>query len=97
MTRDEAILLVSRALSIFLGIFGLQDATYLPERLFGYLHYVNEARAAGAFGIGLYLPAVYRIEVAFLFVRIAIYLLLAVVFWRCAPWIQNTLLPEREV
>jgi hypothetical protein len=36
------------------------------------------------------------VEVGFLFLRIAIYPTLAVAFWKCAPWAERTLLPERE-
>jgi hypothetical protein len=96
MERKEAVRLVSRALSIIYLVFGLYETTYLPERLFSYLHYINEWRSAGAPGPSMYLPTLYRVTVGFLLVRIAFYLALAVVFWTCAPWVERTLLPERE-
>jgi len=96
MQRKEGVRVVSRVLSIFFGVFGLYETTYLPERLFSYLHYTNEVRSAGVASAGLYLPTLYRITVGFLFVRIAVYLILAVIFWKCSPWVERTLLPERE-
>ncbi len=95
MDRKQAVCLVSRALSLIFGVFGLEDTTYLPERLLSYAHYANEWRSAGAPGGG-FLPSLSRVEVGFLFVRIAIYLALAVIFWRCGSWVEHTLLPERE-
>jgi hypothetical protein len=96
MDRKQAVRLVSRALSLVFGVFGLEDATYLPERLLSYLHYTNEWRSAGTPAQAAFLPSLYRVEVGFLFVRIAIYLVLAVIFWNCGPWAERTLLPEPE-
>jgi hypothetical protein len=96
MNRKEAMRVVSRALSIVCGVFALEETTYLPERLLSYVHYTNEWRSAGTPSQIMYLPTLYRIEAGFLFVRIAIYLVLAVVFWKCTPWVERTLLPEIE-
>ena len=96
MERREVVRLVSRALSVFYAVFALYETTYLPERLFPYLHYTNEARLAGVPNPNMYLPTLYRLSVGFLFLRIAIYLTLAAVFWKCGPWVQRTLLPEGE-
>ena len=96
MERKEAVRLVSRALSVVFGVFALEDTTYLPERLLSYVHYTNEWRSVRAPGANLFLPSLYRVEVGLLFVRIAIYLALAVVFWKCTRWVERTLLPESE-
>ena len=96
MERKDAVRLASRARSLLFGVFGLEDTTYLPERLLSYAHYTNEWRSAGGPGPASFLPSHYRVEVGFLFVRIAIYLTLAVIFWKCGPWVQRTLLPEGE-
>lgn len=95
MDRKLAVRLVSRALSLIFGVFGLEDTTYLPERLLSYAHYTNEWHSSGAPGAAKFLPSLYRVEVGFLLVRIAIYLTLAVVFWRCGSWVERTLLHER--
>ena len=95
MDRKAAVLLVCRALALIQGISALMETLYLPERLYSYLHYTHQvAQASNSVG-SVYLPSLYRMEVAFLFVRILIYLVLAVVFWKCAPWLESALLPER--
>ena len=95
MQRKEAVRLVSRILSIIYSVFALYETTYLPERLFSYLHYTHEWRSAGAPGAAMYLPTLYRLSVGFLFVRLAMYLALAVLFWNCGPWVERTLIPAR--
>jgi hypothetical protein len=78
------------------GISALYEITYLPERLFAFLHYINKAKSLGASGTDFYFSTLSMVTVAFLFVRIVIFLLLAVIFWNCAPWVERILLPERE-
>jgi hypothetical protein len=95
MDRKAALLLVSRALALIQGVCALIETSYLPERLYSYLHYAHQVAQVSVPVGSLYLPSLYRVEVAFLFLRILIYLVLAVVFWNCAPWVENTLLPER--
>jgi hypothetical protein len=95
MDRKTAVLLVSRALALVQGICALIETCYLPERLLSYFHYMRQAGPVHDLGGGFYLLSLYRVEVLFLFVRIAIYMTLAFVFWKCAPWVQDALLPER--
>jgi hypothetical protein len=94
MDRKAAVLLVSRALSVIQGICALVETSYLPERLISFLHYAHQADSLNTSGQALYLLNSYRTETAFLFVRIGIYLILAVVFWNCGPWVERTLQPE---
>jgi hypothetical protein len=96
MDRKAAVLLVSRALALIQGICALIETSYLPERIHSFLHYAHAATEAGVPGSSLYLVNSYRVTVAFLFVRIVIYLVLAVVFWKCPSWVESSLLPERE-
>jgi hypothetical protein len=96
MDQKAAVLLVSRALALLQGICALIEASYLPERIHSYLHYARAAAEAGVPGSALYLVNSYRVTVAFLFVRIAIYLALAMVFWKCPYWVESSLMPERE-
>jgi len=96
MRRKEIILLVSRVLSVFYFVWATYDTTYLPERLTSYLHYAGEARMAGKPISGSYLSSLYAVSVGMIFVRITIYVVLAVVFWKCGPWVERTLLPERQ-
>jgi hypothetical protein len=94
MKRIEAVVLISRALSLSWGVSALYEASYLPERLFSYVHYHNGVAEAGPSPADFYLPELYRLAVAFVFVRFVGYLLLAIVFWRCGPWVERTLSPE---
>ena len=81
MERKEAVRVVSRALSFIWGVSALEETTYLPERLISYVRYTDEW---------------HPVDVGLLFVRIAINLALAVVFWKCGPWVERTLLSESE-
>ena len=94
MKRIEAVVLVSRALSLLWGVSALYEATYLPERLFSYVHYHNKVTEVGLSPLDFYFTQLYRLAVAFLFVRFVCYLLLAIVFWKCGPWVERTLLPK---
>jgi hypothetical protein len=96
MRRIAAVVLVSRALSLLWGVSAVYEATFLPERLFSYVHYHNKVTEVGLSPVDFYLPQLYRLAVAFLFVRFVGYLLLAIIFWRCGPWVERTLLPQVE-
>ncbi len=89
MNREVAVLLVSRALACIQGIYAVDDATYLPERLFSLHHYA-------LLGQGDYLVSLYPLAVAFIFCRVAILLILTFAFWNCGPRIAQFLLPERK-
>ncbi len=94
MTRKEAVVLVSRALSLLWGACALNEVTYLPERLRSLGHYAIGGSTLGFSASDSYISDSYRLSLILLLVRIAIYLTLAVVFWRCGPWVEETLLPE---
>ena len=94
MNRKENIRLMSRVLSISFGVSALIETAYLPERPYSYVSYANRARLPGATVGDIHFYGANRIGVGFLFLRIAINLLLAVAFWKCAPWVENLLIPE---
>lgn len=96
MDRKAALILASRALALIQGICALIEISYIPERLFSYLHYAHMVGQAGAPTNAAYLSTSYQLEAGFLLFRILIYLTLAVVFWNCAPWVQRIMLPESE-
>ena len=48
----------------------------------------------GPNGIASYLASLYSTEVGLLCIRIALLLLLALIFWQCGPRIRALLLPE---
>jgi hypothetical protein len=102
MNREEAVLLVSRALACIQGISALLEAAYLPERFMTLHHYAQRlqmavaARDAAAFDLETYYVSGERVEIAFFFGRIAFLLLMALLFWNCGPKIARFLLPERK-
>ena len=99
MTREDGVLLVSRALACIEAIYALTDASYLPERFVALHHYVQEALAAShttTFEIATYYVSLERVEIGLFFGRIAFLLLMALLFWNCGPRIARFLLPERE-
>ena len=91
MARSEIVRLVSRALAIIQFIMGLEEITYLPSRLISAHHYIG-----GTLSSPSYLEIYYRVEVSFLFLRIAGFLVLAWLFWQCGPKISRLLLPPNH-
>jgi hypothetical protein len=102
MNREEAVLLVSRALGCIQAITALVEAAYLPERFIALHHYVQRiqlalaARDTGAFDLETYYVSLERVEIAFFFGRIAFLALFTLLFWNCGPRIARFLLPERK-
>jgi hypothetical protein len=96
MNRKDAVRLVSRALSILFGVSALIETAYLPERLYSFVFYANRVKSPSATVGEIHLYGTDRVEVGFLFLRIAIYLLLAMVFWKCAPRVESLLISEGE-
>src|SRR5580704_7126093 len=100
MTRDEAVVLVSRALACIQVITALIEATYLPERFMTLHRYVRDALVAkdtAVFDLARYYVSVERVEIAFFFGRIAFLMLMTLVFWNCGPRIARFLLPEPKI
>jgi hypothetical protein len=93
MTREEAILLVSRALACIQAIAALLDFSYLPEHMLSLHHYLQLAQT-GSTTVAYWL-SLERVEIAFYFGRIAILLLTTLIFWNCGPRIARFLLPEQ--
>jgi hypothetical protein len=102
MNREEAILLVSRALSCMQGTTALLEVAYSPERFMTLHHYVQRLQMALTAGdtatvnLESYYVSGERVEIAFFFGRIAFLLLLGFLFWNCGPRIARFLLPERK-
>jgi len=96
MNMKEVVRLVSRALSVFFGVSVLIEMAYLPERLYSYVFYANRAKSPNATVGDIHFYCTDRVGIGFLFLRIAIYLLLAIVFWKCAPWVERLLTPVSD-
>lgn len=102
MNREEAVLLVSRALGCIQAVQAVLDASYLPQRFMTVHHDIEMARMyaaaheSGAFDLRAYYVWLDRVDIAFFFGRIALLLTLALVFWNCGSRIARFLLPERK-
>jgi hypothetical protein len=93
MSRDDAVLLVSRAIAVMQFITAFLEVTYLPERLTSLRHY----SAIGSISPGsTYFENLDRVEIGFLFGRIACLLLTSWLFWSCGPRIGRLLLPPKK-
>ena len=96
MNRKEIVRLVSRVLSILFGVSTLIETTYLPQRLYSYVFYANRAKSLNATVGDIHFYGTDRVDLGFLFLRIAIYVFLATAFWKCAPWVEHLLIPESD-
>jgi len=100
MSRKEAVLLVSRALAIIQLITALDELTYFPNRIIALLHHAQHDSVLPPSNVHTYFSTYFtlndRVELAFLCVRTAAFLILAVVFWNCGPWIERVLLSKSE-
>ena len=85
MSRKEFVFVVSRWFAILLGIWGLVDVSYVPERLFSLSHFMNERSALSGHN---YQSDYYLIATAFLFARALALFYAAGWFWRCGPRVQ---------
>ncbi len=93
MSRDDAVLLVSRAIAVIQLICAFVDASYLPERFVSLHHY----SIAGLLSLGdTYFANLDRVEIGFHLGRIAGYFFASWIFWNCGPRISRILLPSRK-
>jgi hypothetical protein len=94
MSRKDAIVLASRTLAVLLTVWALTDASYLPERLHSFLHYLNhEPASSGAIEYGRHY---YLIELGFLVTRMVGYSLMARWLFKGGPEIEDLLMPALE-
>ncbi|MGH9560564.1 MAG: hypothetical protein ACRD3S_03835 [Terracidiphilus sp.] len=94
MDREEAVVLVSRALACVQAISALLDLTYLPDKLMWLRHYMQLSSSGSSYGTEM-MP-IEQIEIALYFGRIAMLLFFTFVFWNCGPRIARFLLPEQK-
>jgi hypothetical protein len=85
MSRRELVLLVSRAFALFLIVSAFVELTYLPDRLLGLVHHLNERSALTPHD---YWSSYYWILTGFTFVRMLLFLFAAVLFWKCGPRVE---------
>lgn len=92
MSKDEVVLLVSRAIASIQCISAMLEITYLPERLMS----LHPYRGSNSWLGPSYLTSIQSLELSMLCFRIAGLLILAWLFWTCVPWISRPLLPDKE-
>ena len=86
VSQKEATILVSRLISIYLFFWMLSGLTYLPGRLFSFVHYAHERSVLASHN---YFYSLDAISVAFHLLRIALWLSASIWFYRCGPAIQG--------
>ena len=92
MSKDEVVLLASRAVAAIQCISAMLEITYLPERLTSLHHY----KGSNTWLQPSYLTSIQSLELSMLCFRIAGLLILTWVFWQCGPWIRRLLLPDQK-
>ena len=85
MSTKEAVTIVSRALSVNFLAWLLSELTYLPSRLFSFLHHEN---GLGALGGMTYWRDSDLISVCFLVLRIVVLFFAVQWFYRAGPRLQ---------
>lgn len=88
MSQKEAVHIASRALAILCLVNAFYEAMFLPERLLSLLHYIN---VRSVLVTNDYLSTYYEVAAGLLLARVAVFLIVAVVFWKCGPMIQALL------
>ena len=96
MSRKEAVLLVSRALTMIQLISAFLEITTLPGRLVSLNHYTSRINASEALQSDYYFKNCDEVGIAFIWARIAVLLVCGFLFWNCGAWIERILLPTRE-
>ena|SRR5690348_12883572 len=85
VSQKEGIVLVSRLVSIYLFVWMLSDLTYVPERLFSFVHYAHERSVLASHNCFYSLDS---FSLGFHLLRIVLLLSASVWFYRCGPTIQ---------
>ena len=91
MSKREAVLIVSRAVALYLLCWALSDLTYLPERLFALSHHAVEH---GVIVTNYYYRNLDILSLAALLVRIAALLIAAAWLYKCGPRVEAFFLPS---
>lgn len=92
MSRNDAVTIASRMLSILLTLWALAEMSYLPEFVQSYLHY---SKADPSSANVEYMQHYHVLRVGFLITRIVGLLLMARWVHKGGPEIQDLLLPAQ--
>ena len=91
MSSNQAVLIVSRAVSFYLICWVFTELTYVPSQVLDVVHHLGAQTRFEA-----HLRDIYVLQVVFLFVRIAFFSAAAIWFYSCGPRIQAFFLPEPD-
>jgi len=92
MSRKDAIALASRALALLLFVTALSEVSYLPDRVYAFLHHTNQESVLST--ASEYWYHYYIISMGFLIVRIVGFSLLARWLFRGGPEVEEVLFPS---
>jgi hypothetical protein len=85
MSRKELVLLVSRAFALLMIAWAFVELTYLPDRLLGLVHHLNERSALVPHD---YWSNYYSVLAISTVLRMLVFFFAAVLFWRCGPRVE---------
>ena len=90
MSRKEAVLLITRTLSVYLVIWALTDLTYIPQNLFALADHASLTAIVSENYLRNY-DLIYR---AFLFIRIVALFAAANWFYSCGTKVEHFFFPS---
>ena len=97
MSREEAVLVVSRAFSLLLITWLLVDVTYLPQELLGLGHHMSQRSVLATQDYQDYWSNYYLVGLIVNVVRIVALLFAARLFWKRGPSVEAVfVLKDRE-
>jgi hypothetical protein len=94
MSRKDAIVIASRALSVFLTVWALTEISYLPEFLHSYLRYTSEGIVQTEYVH--YMHHYHLLRLGFLITRIVGYALMARWLYKGGQGVEALLFPAQS-
>jgi hypothetical protein len=89
MSTKEAVTIASRTLAVYCLFWLLSDLSYMPSRLFSFLHHENILSAPGATAYTAYLRNYDLVTLSFSVLRLAGLFFAVQWFYRSGPTIQE--------
>jgi hypothetical protein len=89
MSRKDALVLASRALAVVFAVWALGEASYLPEFLHSFRHYINQEPSSST--AVQYWRHYYLIRTGFLVTRMIGYFLMARWLYKGGPEVDELL------
>lgn len=92
MSRKDAVVLASRALALLFVVSALAEASYLPEFLQSFRHYINQEPSSST--AVSYWRHYYLLRTGFLVTRMVGFSLMARWLFKSGPEVEELLLPN---